>query len=163
LVIEKSSNYLVKAQAALDGGAVIGRVSENGPNSTVTALHIASAQGDGDIVKILLSAHATVNIDGTAGGGLTPLYCAAENGHVDIVKDLLAAGADVNKADQDGWTVLHVATSNNNLALLTTLLSANADVNAAMVESRATALHLAAQFGYKEVTKQLVEARADIS
>jgi len=154
---------LVEAKAALNGGAVVGPVSKSGLAPTITALHIASAYGDENIVKRLLSANAPVDVDAMAGGGITPLYCAAKNGHVSIVEDLLAAGADVNKADDNGWTVLHTATDGNNLQLLTTLLAANADVNAALEKSKATALHIAAQRGYNETAKQLVDAGADLA
>ncbi len=62
-------------------------------------LGIAAAQGDTEMVKLLLEAGAPVN-SGTympnAGGTATPLYNAVRAGHLEVVDILCKAGADCN-------------------------------------------------------------------
>nr|XP_053654673.1 putative ankyrin repeat protein RF_0381 [Cherax quadricarinatus] len=55
--------------------------------NSVTALHIAAAEGYDDCVKMLLDAGADVNCQDD--DGRTPLHYAAENNNADIVQMLL--------------------------------------------------------------------------
>jgi ankyrin repeat protein len=63
-----------------------------------TPLHVASIQGEQDIVSLLIQHGADVN---ALGGDhqITPLHGAAASGHVDVAKDLVAAGADLKVRD----------------------------------------------------------------
>jgi ankyrin repeat protein len=60
--------------------------------SGATPLHIASLEGHGAAVTLLLTRGAAPNA--TDARGLTPLHLAAVRLHVDIVGELLARGAD---------------------------------------------------------------------
>jgi hypothetical protein len=69
----------------------------------LTALHLASANGDMGLVGVLLRHGA--DMDGRSFGG-TPLHLAAENGHYAVVKALLLHGANPFSVDPDGQTAL---------------------------------------------------------
>ena len=75
------------------------------PNWTV--LGRAAACGHKDVVKLLLSKGADINIENPQG--LTPLHRAAYHGTRDMVKIFLDNGAEPNRADRDGRTPLHWA------------------------------------------------------
>ena len=60
-----------------------------------TALHMASFEGDIQIVMALLDAIAEVDaIDAEDANGHTPLMLASLRGHVGVMELLIAAGAD---------------------------------------------------------------------
>ncbi|KAJ9441110.1 putative ankyrin repeat protein R863, partial [Diplonema papillatum] len=59
-----------------------------------TALYIASENGHSEVVKKLIVAGATVDVQDDYGW--TALYIASENGHSEVVKELIAAGAKVD-------------------------------------------------------------------
>jgi ankyrin repeat protein len=91
-----------------------------------TALMWASAHGQLNSVRILLTSGADVNTHGP--NGESSLLLAAANGHVHVLRDLLKAGACVDDADQDGTTALMFAAAGDHADLATELLRANADL-----------------------------------
>lgn len=75
-------------------------------------LHLASSTGSIDVVQLLLSNGAIVDICDAAGR--TPLHLAAELGtekHLAVVKLLYDAGADINATSSNRQTPLHLAAS----------------------------------------------------
>ena len=54
-----------------------------------TALHMSSANGHYEVVKLLLKQKERVNIDVLNDSGNTPLHYASLNGKIEIVKLLL--------------------------------------------------------------------------
>jgi len=81
-----------------------------------SALHAATAQGNTDVVELLLKAGARptgmptgVSADDGAALGPTPLHIAAYEGHVAIARVLLDAGASVDGCDPKGNTALCAA------------------------------------------------------
>ena len=70
-------------------------------------LHYAAANGNDDIVKLLLDHSAYV--DAGSPNGTTPLMMAARGGHVSTVKLLLDNGADLNVKNQIGMNALDFA------------------------------------------------------
>ena len=68
-----------------------------------TALHHATRNGDQEIVELLVSCGADVNV--TSDHGHFPLYCAAGHGHVETMQYLLEHGADLQAKLADGKTV----------------------------------------------------------
>lgn len=74
-----------------------------------TALMLAAARNQQDVVRLLLSSGANPN-QADEGGGTALIY-ASWKGHLDIVRILLEAGADVNATTRDGRTSIIVAKS----------------------------------------------------
>lgn len=69
---------------------------------TGTALHIAALRGHFNVVNLLLTSGAEVDIEDVLQR--TPLYMASNRGRLRSVQILLASGADPNHADEDGET-----------------------------------------------------------
>jgi ankyrin repeat protein len=81
-----------------------------------TPLFYTANKGDIELVKILLSGNADVDIP--MNGGVTPLMAAAYIGNIEIVKLLLDANADVNMEDSEGNTALTYAKENGNSEII---------------------------------------------
>src|SRR5436190_1832515 len=79
----------------------------------LTALVLASREGDLESAKLLLAAGADVNQ--TTEYGWTPLLTATNNRHYKLAEYLIEHGADVNKANKGAWTPLYLATDNRNI------------------------------------------------
>lgn len=74
-----------------------------------TALHIAAAGSQDDIVELLLKHGASVHTRNRKG--LTALHLAISKARPKMVKLLLDYGADIYTEDSEGRTVLHIAAS----------------------------------------------------
>jgi ankyrin repeat protein len=75
-----------------------------------TALHYAAANGDGDIIRLLLEKSAY--IDAESPNKTTPVMMAARAGHLDVVKQLMEAGADISLKNDQGLTAADFAIKN---------------------------------------------------
>ncbi|KAJ5688673.1 NACHT nucleoside triphosphatase [Penicillium macrosclerotiorum] len=91
------------------------------------ALQAASFQGNIDIVHLLLSWGADVNVCGGRFG--TALQAASDQGHLEIVQLLLSQGANVNICSGRLGTALQAASLRDNIEIVQLLLSRGADVN----------------------------------
>ena len=69
-----------------------------------TALMLAAAVGDLELVRLLLANKANVNM--ADSDGKSALHVAAALGRADVVRELLGAGANANSVDQLGFTPL---------------------------------------------------------
>jgi ankyrin repeat protein/DNA-binding transcriptional ArsR family regulator len=125
-----------------------------------TALHWST----GDVRKVRLLLEQGAEVNKASKLGRTPLLvAAATNGTLESVKLLLEKGADVNVADISGFTPLIVAASVDDAAVAKLLVEKGASVNAiAATGQNATALMGAAQNGNAELTRFLLEHKADV-
>jgi hypothetical protein len=89
-------------------------------------LFLGIASGKTEIVKILLTAGASVNEEGP--GGDTPLVRSFTLRTPDIAKLLLAAGADPNQTGAPGVPPVHIAVYKGRADLLRLLLDAGVDL-----------------------------------
>lgn len=101
-----------------------------------TALHIAAARGNAEIVNQLINAGANVNtvreFEADSGGEYTPLTEAAAAGHAEVVKLLLDAGADANSKAANSYyclTALGHALAGGHKDIVEMLLAAGTDLN----------------------------------
>jgi ankyrin repeat protein len=127
-----------------------------------TALHVAIANGQDDVVKPLINKRADVNLaDNT---GWTPLMFAAEKGLLAITQALLSApGIDINAQKPDGETALYVAVNQGKDDVVKALINKRADVNIARINGW-TPLMFAAEKGHLTITQALLSApRIDIN
>jgi ankyrin repeat protein len=103
-------------------------------------LHRASAQGDLEHVKELIS--AGWDIECTDEHGATPLFAASFKGQAEVAKFLISKGADVNRGNVARYTPLMTASREKHPGVVKVLLEAKADTEAA-AESGMKALHWA--------------------
>lgn len=124
----------------------------------VRDLSIAAREGHLQIVKLLLTAGADVNVRNDYG---TAFQLAVDQGHLEIVKLLFTAGADFNAQNEDTNSALHIAVSSNHPETVDYLLTVGADVNMQGYHKE-TALHVAVSEGYLGIVKLLLTAGADV-
>lgn len=88
-------------QVMLDAGANPKAVTESGQ----TLLHLAAAQGNGDVLKLLIEKGLSVN-EKEGSFGATPLHGATMANSLECVRLLLAAGARADSPDSANITPL---------------------------------------------------------
>ncbi len=127
-----------------------------------TALIRAVIEGHTDIVKLLITAGADVNIQDKYDN--TALIWAVIKDHTDIVKLLIAAGTNINAKNNNGNTALILvpAAKNGHQNIVGLLIAAGADVN---IQNKYgdTVLMWAVRKGHKEIVKLLISAGTDIN
>jgi ankyrin repeat protein len=92
-----------------------------------SALILASARGQEEVVRILLAAGAKANRRNYFG--VSPILEATERGFVDIVRLLVNSGADVNLRHNNGKTAILAATVKRDRKMIKTLLELGADAD----------------------------------
>lgn len=128
--------------------------------SNTTALEHAVRNANREMVQLLLSSGATVNLKNSAGE--TVLMMLDSDATSDLMWDLINAGAKVNLKDDSGNTALMQAASADNLEAVKALIDAGAEVDIKNKQGR-TALMQAAVEGYVNIVRTLVLAGADIN
>jgi len=180
----RSQQAIFEAIAKGDEAAVTALLDRSFPVTTAnehgySLVHWAALTRQSRIVSLLVSRGATVNVTGP--GGRTPLHDAAAGGDAGVVRLLVAAGARAYPADALGKTPLdiavdqghralfqllkplHVAAELGDVEMVKRLAQAEPAGVLARDESRATALHLAAAAGQREIAAALLDAGADVN
>ena len=129
-------------------------------NQGFTPLHVASAEGNTDICRILTDYICKVNAK--AISGYTPLHLAAEKGSLEIVQLLIENGASINEVENEGWTPLYLAAKNKHYDVVKMLIEKGGYVETRF-ENGNTALHLAAKDGADDVVRMLVARGANVN
>ncbi|KAK0140185.1 Ankyrin repeat and SOCS box protein 3 [Merluccius polli] len=123
-----------------------------------TALFLAAAKGHVDIVKLLVTAGANMNIKNASG--LTPILAALSKNKPAVAKVLLRKGAEVNQTDASRQSCLHLASAQGSSELVSIL------VQICSIELRndqeKTAIYLAAENGHQECLEILACAGANV-
>ena len=140
------------AKLLLDRGA---NIEEQSRESNATPLHIASSEGETQVLKLLLDRGANVN--STMKDERTPLHEASCS---DVAELLIKYGADVEAESRDGMP-LHVAAIEGKTEVLNLLLERGAKLEARNNMNR-TPLHEAAGHGLHKETDLLIRFGADI-
>lgn len=129
-----------------------------GHESPMTPLHISTAVGKGDLIRMFFNAGAQPGI--TLGGGWTPLHMAALMGKKDVIKILIKGRAEVDQTlSTDGITALHLAVAGKQDQIVQSLLKWNARTEMVMTGDL-TALHMACANGHLDVCKILLKKSA---
>jgi ankyrin repeat protein len=126
----------------------------------VTALHIAIANGNLDLVKMLLVSGASPNIADKAGRTTIHFAATAHKDAADMLR-LLLKFVNAGRPDVDGKTPLHYAAAGPDGTVVLQLLRAGGSPNAATRNGQ-TPLYLAAQAGNVNIVRHLVEHGADV-
>ena len=99
-----------------------------------TPLGLASYFGHYDLVKMLLSKGAEVNIYSKNEMKVMPIHSAVSTDNLEIAQLLLENKADPNAIQMKGITPLHAAAHNGSVDMIKLLLDYKADTNAQMVD-----------------------------
>jgi len=122
-----------------------------------TALMVATAKNDLELMKRLIDLGADVNKFNHAGG--TALMYAAQYGYVDAARLLIAHGANVMALGAKFGTALMIAVLKRHLDMVDLLLQNGADVNAPDVLG-GTPLLRAVERDYVDVADRLITDRS---
>ena len=121
----------------------------------VTALMIACEEGNIDVINVLLSVGADLNI----GNGYTFLHYAAQNRYrAEVFEAMISHGVDVNATNEKNVTALMIACQNGNEDHTNVLLNAGADPGMADADGD-TCLHYAARNHFHPKVLQAVNSR----
>ncbi|XP_077424488.1 ankyrin repeat domain-containing protein 26 isoform X7 [Vanacampus margaritifer] len=125
-----------------------------------TALHLACACGNAEVVRFLVEKRAKLNLcDNQSRSALMK----AVQGQYDMcAKILLENHADPNLVDTEGNTALHLASSIPSISTVENLVDHDADINAQNKEG-VSPLTLAVQADHLEVAEILLKKGADVN
>jgi len=112
-----------------------------------TALHIAAAYADTELMALLISAAGGTNARDRTGR--TPIYFATGKPYSNA-ELLLENGADVNARAKHGFTALHHAAAAGNAGFVAFLLTHGANAHA-QTDARQTPWALAVRHGHRDV------------
>lgn len=130
------------ASKALDVGDDSGRI----------ALHLAAAQGQREIVDLLIKKGAGTRTKDDMDATL--LHNAAIGRLSELSRSLIEEGAPVNERDARGRTPLHYAAKQGSLDIVKLLSENGADLDIKGKDER-TPLHIAEDWGYKPIMELL--------
>ena len=120
-----------------------------------TLLHAAAADGQLEVIEMLLSVGGRKLMTVVAGEAGTPLHQAAGHGHKDVVTLLLNEGCPIDIRESNGYTALHFAAQYGHIHIIETLINHGLDVN--IVSNKGTTpLHSAAIHGQLESVQTLL-------
>ncbi|XP_030195390.1 ankyrin repeat domain-containing protein 29 isoform X2 [Gadus morhua] len=142
---------------AAASGVFIEYVNTRAPNGQ-TAVFMAAAEGHTDVVKLLATAGANINVKDALG--LTPLLAAVSNDKPATAMALIRKGGAVHVTDASGQSCLHLASAQGSIVLVSMLLRFGA-LNLRNVEQK-TALYLAAEHGHHKCLEMLAAAGANV-
>lgn len=123
----------------------------------------ASLNQNVEVVKRILDSGVGVNSCAGAGNE-TALMVAAGGGNLAVVKFLLDYGANINQKSIEGSTAIMPAISQGKTDVVKYLISKGASINYKITSGfRFSPIQLAAQLGYTEIVRELINGGADVN
>jgi ankyrin repeat protein len=156
LIVASRAGATNSAKVLLDAGANISFKDTYG----YTPLHWAAYGGQLSTARLLIDRHADVNAVDLKME--TPLMLAAA-AYPEVVHLLVEKGANVNAFDGSHWTALEYAVKKNQRETVTFLLAHGAHANTQDSDYGWTPLLYAADYGYLEIGRELVDSGADVN
>ena len=150
LMIAIQEDHTEMAERLLRRQAKIGPRNQYGE----TALMLAAARGNLQLVKLLTAHGAEINL-----AGWNPLIYAAWRGRTEVVRYLLDKGADIDAVSPNGISALMMAVRSGHFDTVKLLLWEVSDPNIKS-DSGETALGWAVKGGNTEIAKLLKQAGA---
>lgn len=111
-----AARSLLEAGANPNSGDLLGR-----------AIHYATATGDLEMIRLLLSQDA--DIDATDSNGRTALFLSIAFSHNDVARLLIREGANLEATTDSGDRAIHAAVIRGNVAVIRELLAAGARID----------------------------------
>ena len=127
-----------------------------GKSGAKDSIHVAATVGNIEIVQQHLDAGVDVNTKNKLGR--TPLLYAIQEGHKEIAELLIAKGAI-----QVPRIRINDAVRQSNIEAIKQHLAAGTNVDERDYDRKSTPLHLAADFGEKEIAELLVSGGANVN
>ncbi|KAB2031743.1 hypothetical protein ES319_D05G325700v1 [Gossypium barbadense] len=155
VAVSSAHPEVVKLLSAAADESVVNGIDEEG----WAPIHSAASIGNLEIMEILLSKGANVNVKND--GGRIALHYAASKGWLKIAELLISHGAKINSKDKVGCTPLHRAASTGKSALCELLIEEGAEVEATDRAGQ-TPLMSAVICQNKEVALLLIRHGADV-
>lgn len=116
-------------------------------------LHVAAANGDYDLVKLLLKFGASPNQQDVDGA--TPLHIAAANGQTTIAALLISQGASVHILDHEGEVPLFYCVREGHQKMAQLLMRCGSDPRTSVNEDNETPTDLALETGDSSMAQLL--------
>ena len=138
----------------LDEGADVNAMAKG-----VTMIDVATIEGHPDVVRLLLSRGASIDMAANEGNS-TVLHTAAQYNRAEIAGVLIDAGADVSARDKFQMQPLHYAAQKGHFEVALALLDQQADL-AAEDSKGWRPIHFAAASGSVEMLSEFLKRGAD--
>ncbi|GLT27956.1 hypothetical protein SLA2020_029190 [Shorea laevis] len=155
VAVSSARPEVVKLLSEVADESVVNSADEEG----WAPIHSAASIGNVEIMEILLSKGADINLKNN--GGRTALHYAASKGWLKIAELLISHSAKINAKDKVGCTPLHRAASTGNSELCELLIEEGAEVDAVDRAGQTPLMH-AVICQNKEVALLLVRHGADV-
>ncbi len=123
-------------------------------------LHRAAANGNVEVIRLLISAGAAVDSRNTMHGWL-PIHYAAKRGCAEAIRVLLAAGSPVDARDKYDCEPIHRAAESGDPESVKVLLDAGAKVDTKAGHYQQQAIHEAARAGHSASVEVLLARGAN--
>jgi hypothetical protein len=165
MIIRSASSLSAVAAALALFTVAAGSLSAQTPPSErelriYAGLHAAAANGDAGAIEQLIADGEKPNLQDSKSR--TPLIVAAFRRQHAAAQALLRLGANPNARDTDGYDALAIATINNDLDMLKIAIAGGGNVQATIGFDNGTPLITAAQLGFVDIVRTLLEAKADV-
>lgn len=136
---------VAEVESLVESGADVNAANASGQ----TPLHLAAANGDADMVRVLIEDGAEFDMP-DSGAGLSALHVAAQCGHERVVDLLVRYGADLEARTLHQQTPLHLAALHGQSGVTAQLLKYHVKLDRRDAEGM-TALQLAEENGHRDV------------